>query len=364
MPINDFKPFATAAGANVLSQDSYNVLAAVSTGWQGGVAKSTEVNKAMRQATFIAAAVAQYVADLSGQDVLDDGSITNFVAKLRAANGTQYLARANNLGEIRSAGTTAQLLAVSNLGLGAGLTGIIGQSRNAKMSVPSASSTATFTADEIVVGQALGAVQFRLGSFNKAINLGTTGAGGMDIGAVPANGFVAMYSIYNPSTGVSALLGVNATSSVAPEIYGGTNMPAGYTASALVSVWGTTESRFRIGFQSNRYISIPTVGIYSVNAGTTTQTQLSVAPIAPPNAISVDMSITAGETLAGTGVAMSLSSSPSGIGQFGSSAVVSGSTSSSGETGTLLLIETQRLYFSMSNTNAGSYSISCRGYDF
>ena len=141
-------------------------------------------------------------------------------------------------------------------------------------------------------------------------------------------------------------------------------MPAGYTASALVAVWGTASSLLKVGFLSNRHVSIPTVGIYSVGTGTTTQTQLSVAPAAPPNATSVDMSITVGETLAGTGVAMSLSSSLSGIGQFGASAVVSGATSSTGETGTLSLIETQRLYFSMSNSNAGSYSISCRGYNF
>jgi len=85
MPTNDFKAFAVAPGANVLSQSDYNSLAAVSTGWQGGVAKSAEVNKAMRQATFIVAALAQFVSDKSNQDVLDDGNISGFVTKLITA---------------------------------------------------------------------------------------------------------------------------------------------------------------------------------------------------------------------------------------------------------------------------------------
>ncbi|MCB5307484.1 hypothetical protein LH416_05280 [Yersinia massiliensis] len=293
--------------------------------------------------------------------------VATAVSKLITDGG--FLKTANNLVEIKNVGAAAIAATLSNLGLSdvahlPQLTGVIGTSRNARMSVTTGSVTATFTASELIVQEGLGGRQYKLINFNKTINLSVTGMGGMDVGAAPVSGYVALYAIYNPSTQISALLAVNTTSAVATEVYSGANMPAGYTASALVSVWGTIASGFKVGFQSNRHISIPTVGIYSVSAGTTTQTQLSVAPAAPPNAISVDMSITVGETLAGTGVALSLSSSSSGIGQFGASAIVSGSTSSSGETGTLPLIESQRLYFSMSNTNAGSYSISCRGYDF
>ncbi|MCI1676648.1 MAG: hypothetical protein LKK36_06320 [Ewingella americana] len=117
MPNNDFKAFALAPGANVLSQNDYAQLAALSTGWQSGVAKSPEVNKAVRQATFIASAVAQYVADLSGQDVLDDGNIANFITKLKQANGTQFLSITNNLSEIKNVGANAQNSAKINLGL-------------------------------------------------------------------------------------------------------------------------------------------------------------------------------------------------------------------------------------------------------
>ncbi|MGK0705000.1 gp53-like domain-containing protein [Yokenella regensburgei] len=85
MPANNFKPFSTAGGANVLTQAEYEALAALSTGWTSGKASSKEVNKAVRQATFIAAAIAQFVADKSNQDVLDDGNLAGFGTKLIAA---------------------------------------------------------------------------------------------------------------------------------------------------------------------------------------------------------------------------------------------------------------------------------------
>ncbi|WP_145557861.1 phage tail protein [Yersinia aldovae] len=241
------------------------------------------------------------------------------------------------------------------------LTGVVGTARNARMSVTAPSATATFTAEELIVQAGRGWLQYKLVGFNKSVNLGITGAGGMDTGSAPANGFVALYVIYNPTTQGSALLAVNATSTVAPEVCVGV-MPTGYTASALVSVWGITSSLFRIGFQSNRHIAIPTTNIYSVSGGTVTQTVLGVSPVAPPNAKQIDIAITANETVAGNGVALNIASSTSGIGQFGAVSTVTGQTATAITTGTLALIESQRLYFSMSNTNPGTYIIAGRGY--
>ncbi|MFA3761654.1 MULTISPECIES: hypothetical protein [unclassified Yersinia (in: enterobacteria)] len=293
--------------------------------------------------------------------------VATAVSKLITDGG--FLKTANNLVEIKNAGAAAVASTLLNLGLGDAahlpqLTGVVGTSRNAKMSVTAASSTATFTADELIVQTALGGRQYKLISFNKAINLATTGAGGMDTGTAPAAGFVALYAIYNPTTQVSALLAVNSTSVLAPEVYGGANMPSGYTASALVSVWGTASSLLKIGFQSHRHVAIQTATIYSVSSGTTAQTPLGVSPVAPPNATQIDIAITVNETVAGNGVALSIGSSLSGIGQFGAISTVTGQTATSITTGTLSLIEIQRLYFSMSNTNPGTYIIAGRGYDF
>jgi Phage Tail Collar Domain len=78
MAINNFKPFAAASGANVTSQTDYEALPVLATGFTTGVAKSAQVNKAIRQATFIAAGVAQFTADASNSDVLDDGDLNKF----------------------------------------------------------------------------------------------------------------------------------------------------------------------------------------------------------------------------------------------------------------------------------------------
>ncbi|MDN0109045.1 hypothetical protein QVO02_00285 [Yersinia mollaretii] len=312
---------------------------------------------------------------LSAADIEADSDQFNQVAaaisKLisNGIEGSDFLQAANHLKEIKNAGAAAVTETLANLGLGEAahlsqLTGVVGTSLNAKMSVTAASATATFTADELIVQTALGGRQYKLSNINKTINLATTGAGGMDTGTVPASGFVALYMIYNPTTQVSALLAVNATSALVTEVYTGVNMPAGYTTSALVSVWGVTSSLFRIGFQSNRHVAIPTINIYSVSGGITASTPLNISPVAPQNATQIDITITANETVAGNGVAISISSSPSGIGQFGTVATVSGQTSTSITTGTLALIEKQQLYFSMSNTNPGIYIIAGRGYNF
>lgn len=85
MSINNFKPFAAASGANVVSQTDYEALTALATGFTAGVAKSAQVNKAIRQATFIAAGVAQFTADASGADVLDDGDLNKFGTLIKRA---------------------------------------------------------------------------------------------------------------------------------------------------------------------------------------------------------------------------------------------------------------------------------------
>ncbi|EBX0308542.1 phage tail protein [Salmonella enterica] len=90
MAKNDFKPFATGKGANVTSQPNWEALPALLSGFTAGKASSAQVNKALRQASFIAAALAQYTASKSGQDVLDDGDLSGFIAKMSAAFGKDF----------------------------------------------------------------------------------------------------------------------------------------------------------------------------------------------------------------------------------------------------------------------------------
>ena len=118
MATNDFKPFATGASANVTSQTDWAALPALLSGFQSGKASSAQVNKALRQATFVAAALAQFVSDKSGQNVADDGNLAGFVSKLTTGFANQHLTRSNPFGDIKTDGAAAVSTALANLGLG------------------------------------------------------------------------------------------------------------------------------------------------------------------------------------------------------------------------------------------------------
>lgn len=193
------------------------------------------------------------------------------------------LSRAHPFADIKADGAAAVAEALSNLQLRESFSGVVGQSRNARMSIAAASSTATFTADELIVEMSTGQ-QYRLSAFNKTINLGTTGAGGMDTGTVPTVGFIALYAILNPTNGATALLAVNATTTTAPETYGGANLPAGYTASALVSVWRVASSQFTVGEMMGRQINTPEQPLVTVTNTVSTLTELSISSAIPKNA--------------------------------------------------------------------------------
>lgn len=165
------------------------------------------------------------------------------------------------------------------------VSGVAGQSRNLSMNVAAASATATLTADEIIVETALGGLRYCLPSFSKTINLATTGAGGMDTGTAPVSGFVALYAIWNPTTSTAALLATNATSAAVANVYGGANMPAGFTASALVSVWATNgSSQFKAGGQYDRRVSFPSITVLNNSTINASLSALSVSSAAPKNA--------------------------------------------------------------------------------
>ncbi|VFS94270.1 phage tail protein [Escherichia coli] len=153
------------------------------------------------------------------------------------------------------------------------------------MRITAASSTATWTADELVVETAIGGTQYRLNNLSLSINLATTGAGGMDTGAAPASGFVAIYAIYNPTTKTTAALAVNVTSAKAPEVYGGSNMPAGYTASALIAVCGTNSSgQLLPGLLTDRTWMTPRTIVLNVTVQNSSWTSMTLAAMVPLNA--------------------------------------------------------------------------------
>ncbi|WP_439004562.1 hypothetical protein [Ralstonia holmesii] len=194
------------------------------------------------------------------------------------------------------------------------VSGVVGTVRNLKMSVAAASASATMTADEIVVESALGGLRYCLASFNKTINLGTVGAGGMDVGTAPVSGYVALYAIYNPTTSTAALLATNATSAVAPHVYGGANMPSGYTASALVSVWPTNgSSQFVQAVQRDRRISLVSAGGFTTATTAASWTSIAIGGI-PQNAVRVSGNISSLTSVASVTQLFQVASDANGAG--------------------------------------------------
>ncbi|HGX4827003.1 TPA: phage tail protein, partial [Escherichia coli] len=118
MAKNDFKAFATDRNANVMSQEEWEALPALLSGFTAGKASSAQVNKVIRQASFIAAALAQFVSDKTQRDVLDNGDLPGFVELLGSGFAVEYLSRKNPFGDIKSDGTVKT--ALENLDLGEG----------------------------------------------------------------------------------------------------------------------------------------------------------------------------------------------------------------------------------------------------
>ncbi|EIR5312645.1 tail fiber protein [Escherichia coli] len=110
MAINNFKPFALDPNANVTSQADWEVLPALLSGFTAGKASSAQVNKAIRQASFIAAALAQYTANKSGLDVLDDGDLNGFISKMGTAFGKDFQALDATLSALAGLATGANKL--------------------------------------------------------------------------------------------------------------------------------------------------------------------------------------------------------------------------------------------------------------
>ncbi|EMG5738601.1 hypothetical protein V5E43_002098 [Yersinia enterocolitica] len=300
-------------------------------------------------------------------------SANDIAANMMTAGTLDLFAQSGSLGGAASlnVGTTAGTVAAGNDSRITGaaqftqLTGVIGTSRNAKMSVTAASSTATFTADELIVQTALGGLQYKLSSFSKTINLATTGVGGMDTGTVPANGFVALYAIYNPTTQISALLAVNASSVVAPEVYGGSNMPAGYTASALVSVLPTSSSQLAPVIQQGRRVSIVGASILSGSGAPSSLAALAITVI-PLNTTLIRMSATVGIIANDTTGVLEVAASAALV---GAKRISLGAAGTGGTLSTTSYMEmpvadnSRNIYWRVQSANI-SYGLTTMGYEF
>ncbi|MGC4734043.1 pyocin knob domain-containing protein [Providencia hangzhouensis] len=85
MAKNEFLPFGIAEGANVLSNQEYERLAARFNGFISGVAKSKELNTVWRQSSVMSSALAQFIVDSDNQDLIDNGDVASIKTRLVTA---------------------------------------------------------------------------------------------------------------------------------------------------------------------------------------------------------------------------------------------------------------------------------------
>ncbi|MFM0173185.1 hypothetical protein PQR33_28110 [Paraburkholderia sediminicola] len=250
---------------------------------------------------------------------------------------------------------------------GAGVTPVVGTVSRLKGLVTAATTTQTFTADEIVVGTALGGSKFTLGAFSKSINLATVGVnagvGGMDNGAAPASSFVGVYAIANPLTGASALIGQSANGVLLPNVYGGSHMPAGYTESALISVWPTDSSgRFVVGTQIDKSFGFG--GANPLSTSTIATLSNISTTVFPMNARTISGFLQVGNNAA---AAVALTVYPMNVvaaGQTNTCNVGSGQSTAIPFNKFPIITPQNLFYTSASNAGTPTFTISVNSYEF
>ncbi|WP_176080808.1 hypothetical protein [Paraburkholderia tropica] len=83
---NDFLAFAAGSSANVETQSAYAAdTSTLQNGFASGIAQSVKLNKVWRQSSIMAAVLAQFIVDQSGQNAVDDGTTATLEANLVAA---------------------------------------------------------------------------------------------------------------------------------------------------------------------------------------------------------------------------------------------------------------------------------------
>ncbi len=216
MATSDFLPLAVGVGANVETQAAYAAeTALLANGFQAGVAPSAKFNKALRQSSIMAAVLAQFVVDESGQNAVDDGTTATLIANLKS-------------------GVNAMIAA------GGAINSVQGAFKNLKSSAPGTSANISVSADEIVVKSAADAYK-TLRSVSLTIAGTSVGANGLDAGSLDINTWYSLWLIWNGTTAAGLL----SLSSTAPTL------PSGYTHKARVG-WIRTDSsgsKFPLSFK-------------------------------------------------------------------------------------------------------------------
>lgn len=278
-------------------------------------------------------------------------------------------ATTSTLGAVEIDGTSIKIAA----GVISSTQGLVRESVNLQGNAASAAATAAWTADEIIVETTLGGAPLKLTNTNSlSFNGGGTGANGMDTGAMPTSGNLYIYIIYNPNTTAVRTLGTIAGSG--SSIYGGANMPSGFTYSALLWSGVTNSSAQFYQWQQwgNKVGQAPATAL-SAHAGVTsfTSANLQTTPAAPANAHTVSGYISQSQTTATAQQLVIASTGGGSVGlnnQYGTSytstGTLTGNTTYLNFDDVALVSGSSNIAYQTGNTTAASTSIFITGYTF
>lgn len=169
---------------------------------------------------------------------------------------------------------------------------LFGSFKNLKI-VTTSNTSSTITADELIVEDANGNTR-RLPTVNQSYATGTSGAGGLDTGAIANNTWYYEFIIYNPATNTQkALLSLSAT---APTL------PSGYTYFTRVGAifYGSGVLLYKIQYGRDAQYIVGTspatpVSIASGSSGSVTiptYTAVSISSVVPPTAAKAKTQLT------------------------------------------------------------------------
>ncbi|KVE27712.1 hypothetical protein WI93_11775 [Burkholderia vietnamiensis] len=85
MGTNDFLALGGGGAANVIDQAIYAARAARLTGFQSGTAQSAQLNQVWRQLSIMAAVIAQFIVNQTGQNAVDDGTTATLLSNFATA---------------------------------------------------------------------------------------------------------------------------------------------------------------------------------------------------------------------------------------------------------------------------------------
>ncbi|WP_429497006.1 hypothetical protein ACQUFY_10715 [Robbsia andropogonis] len=296
---------------------------------------------------------------LVGGEIVSGGE---YEAIYNSTAGTyQLVAQSGGSMQVAAAVASSQALTLGQAQLM--FTPVLGATPRLSANVTVGATTATFTDDAITCATSLTGTSYRIAGFSASINLATTGIGGMDTGTATAGGFLAVYAAYNPTTKAYGVFGSMEGSVAPPKIYGGANLPSGYTATALIAVVpiSSTAGQFNSfsvhGTRHTRSLVAPA----NTTTGPTTLTGLTLAGYVPKAARTVYGSMGVSAFTSAGSVSMSVATDANATNQTIGAAYA---PASAGFTVpfTLTLITSQILYWYVS-ANLGTNYVGLSGYD-